>query len=64
MVLLLIPILLLIAFLVDCLIAWLAGLLGPLTGLPYLDGRDFWNWFAIVVLVQLLTWTSTTASKS
>jgi hypothetical protein len=65
MVLLLIPILLLIAFVVDCLLAFFAMLIAPETGLAFLEGLDFWNWFWIVVLAQLLTWTSTaSASRS
>ena len=65
MVLLLIPILLLVAFLVDCFMAWLCTLVAPMTGPTFLEGLDFWNWFWIVVLANILTWSaSASASKS
>lgn len=48
-----------IAFVVDLVVALFAMWLGPLTGIAFLTGLGFWNWFAIVVLSQVLTWTAT-----
>ncbi len=53
--------LLVIAFVIDLVVALFAMWLGPLTGIAALTGLSFWNWFAIVVLSQVLTWTASTS---
>lgn len=55
MIVFLIALWMVIVFILDCFIAWLAGLIAPETGLSFIQGLDFWNWFWIVVLAQMLT---------
>lgn len=55
MIFLLILLLIAVVFVVDLFIAFVAGWIAPYTGLPLVDTLDFWNWFWIVILAQLLT---------
>jgi len=45
-----------IVFVIDCIVAAVSMWVSQFTGLVALEGLDFWNWFAIVILVQILTW--------
>jgi hypothetical protein len=51
-----------LALVVDMLVALFAMWLGPLTGLFFLADLSYWNWFAIVILTQVLSWTATARS--
>lgn len=53
-----------VAFVLDCIIAWAARAIAPYTGLPVLDGLDFWNWFFILFLVWLVMLPVSLGSKS
>jgi len=56
--------LIVLAFVVDCIIAFFSMLIAPETGLSFIQDLNFWNWFWIVVMAQLLTWTASASRSS
>jgi hypothetical protein len=46
--------LLAVGFVVDLIVAFFALLVAPYTGIEFLQGLDFWNWFWTAVLVSIL----------
>lgn len=43
-----------LGFIFDCIAAFFCLLIAPFTGFETLDGLGFWNWFATVILAQIL----------
>ena len=52
-----------IAFVVDLIVAAFAYWIVSNTGLTMLYELDFWNWFCIVILVQVLMWPTVLSSS-
>lgn len=53
----------LIVFGIDLLVALLAKWVATGTDISIIMGLDYWNWFCIVILVQVLMWPTVLSSS-